>query len=422
MSQNKSYHLPSHLRPALEASLTCTAYRLLMVVEQEATRADIALYLVGGPVRDLILNRRAKDLDLVVEGDASELALKVTQQVSGAITGYSKFGTATIKVGQTRLDLVTARNETYPQPGALPRVKPSTIHEDLKRRDFTINSIAIGLSRPSFGRLIDPTGGIKDLKLGHIRALHPQSFRDDATRMLRAIRYEQRLSFRIEPKTLRCIRESLEENMLATISPDRLRSEVDLILREDHPAKTLLRAGKLGILSGIFKPLTTAHWLSNLNRYDKDYDLLSYLAALTYPLSTEEGETFIARLNMLKRWAKAVRDINYLKGIEQSLAHPDLSDSYLCQLLDGRSHSSTAALACLTQNTLVRDRLVKYLDHLRYVKPLLRGKDLLAIGVPQGPKVGQILHNLRTARLEKRINTRKEETQLARNHLALAEN
>jgi len=422
MSQNKPYYLPLHLRPALEASLTCTAYRLLMVVEQEATRTGTALYLVGGPVRDLILSRRSKDLDLVVEGNASELALKVAPQMAGAITVFSKFGTATIKVGRTRLDLVTARSETYSQPGALPRVKPSTIHEDLNRRDFTINSIAIGLSKSSFGQLLDPTGGINDLKLGHIRALHPQSFRDDATRMLRAIRYEQRLSFHIEPKTLRCIGKSLEENMLSTISPDRLRNEVDLMLREDHPVKTLLRAGELGVLSGIFKPLTTAHWISRLSQYDKNYGLLSYLAALTYPLSAEEGETFIARINMVKRWAKAVRDINYLKQIEQSLAHPDLSDASLFQLLNGRSNSSAAALASLTQNTLVRDRLVKYLGHLRYVKPLLQGKDLLAIGVPQGPKVGQILQKLRTARLEKRIKTRKEETQLARRHLRSAEN
>ena len=379
------------------------------------------LYLVGGPVRDLLLDRPAKDLDLVVEGDAASLAFEVAKELAGEVTSYRQFGTATVKVDQMRLDLATARRETYPRPGALPQVKPSTIDEDLKRRDFTINAMAIGLSEPGLGRLLDPTSGLKDLELGQIRALHPQSFQDDATRMLRAVRYEQRLSFHLEPETQDWLLQDLEEGMLATVSADRLRREVDFMLKEEWPATVLMRAGQLEILRKLYQPLRDASWLRSLDQQGKKEEPLFYLAALAYPLRPQEGEALIARLNMLKRWATTVRDIIYLKEIEQPLAAQDLSASSLCRLLNGRSHASTKALACLTPRTLVRDRSAQYLDHLRYVKPMLRGRDLLALGVPQGPKVGQILQELKDARLEGRVTTRKEETDLARKYLVVTE-
>ena len=417
MSQRQPPHPPSNLLSALEGSLTPAAYRLLRGVGELASRSDAPLYLVGGPVRDLLLGRPAVDLDLVVEGDAATLAFEVAKTLAGDVISYRQFGTATVKVDQQRLDLVTARRETYLRPGALPKVTPSTIEDDLHRRDFTINAMAIGLSKPNSGRLLDPTGGMEDLGRGLIRTLHGGSFRDDATRIMRAIRYEARLAFRLEPDTKEWFLHALKEGILATVSADRLRREVDLILKEEKSVATLRRAGQLGILRSLYEPLGDASWLEALAPDEGKEEPLLYLAALAYPLSAREGEAFIARLNMPVRWAAAVRDLIALKDSEERLAAQDMSNVLLCRLLEGRSHAAIKALTYLTPSAAVRDHLSRYLDHLRYVKPLLRGKDLMDLGVPQGPKVGQILCRLKDARLEGQVTTRKEETDLAKKYL-----
>ena len=202
---------------------------------------------MGGPVRDLLLGRPAVDLDLVMEGDAATLAFEVAKELAGEVVSYRQFGTATVKVDQQRLDLVTARRETYLRPGALPKVTPSAIEDDLHRRDFTINAMAIRLSKPSPGQLLDPTGGMEDLERGLIRALHRGSFRDDATRILRAIRYGARLDFCLESDTKEWLLHALEEGILATVSANRLRREVGLILRGDRPVAILRQAGELGV-------------------------------------------------------------------------------------------------------------------------------------------------------------------------------
>ena len=159
------------------------------------------LYLVGGPVRDLVLGRSSEDLDLVVEGDAARLAGKVGERLSAKVVIHRRFGTATVKVDKNRLDLATARKETYSRSGALPKVMPGSIAEDLHRRDFTVNAMALGISGPLAGELLDPTSGLKDIEQGIIRSIHRGSFQDDATRIFRAVRYEQRLGFRMATET-----------------------------------------------------------------------------------------------------------------------------------------------------------------------------------------------------------------------------
>ena len=417
MSQRQPPNPPSNLLSALEGSLAPAACRLLRGIRELASRSDIPLYLVGGPVRDLLLGRPAVDLDLVMEGDAATLAFEVAKELAGEVVSYRQFGTATVKVDQQRLDLVTARRETYLRPGALPKVTPSAIEDDLHRRDFTINAMAIRLSKPSHGQLLDPTGGMEDLERGLIRALHRGSFRDDATRILRAIRYEVRLDFCLESDTKEWLLHALEEGILATVSADRLRREVGLILRGDRPVAILRQAGELGVLRSLYKPLGDASRLEALASDEGKEEPLLYLAALAHPLSAREGEAFIARLSMPVRWAAAVRDLIVLRDSEGQLAAKELSPALLSRLLDNRSHAAVKALTYLTPSAVVRDHLNRYLGHLRYVKPLLRGGDLMDMGVPQGPKVGQILSKLKDARLEGRVTTRKEETDLAMKYL-----
>ena len=204
------------------------------------------LYLVGGVVRDLLLGRANLDLDLVVEGDAIKLAQQLLDIAHGKITTHPRFNTAKIRRDKWSIDLTTARSETYARPGALPKVKPGVLASDLSRRDFTINTMAVELIPSRYGQLVDRHGGRDDLEHKLIRILHEKSFVDDATRIWRALRYEQRLNFQLEPNTLKLLKRDIP--MLDTISGDRIRHELELILDEELPEKTIRRAEELKVL------------------------------------------------------------------------------------------------------------------------------------------------------------------------------
>ena len=207
--------------------------QVIALTGDAAKEAGMRVYLVGGVVRDLLRNEASKDVDIAVEGDAISLASKLKQKTS--VTTHPSFGTATLKIGRIRIDLATARLERYASPGALPEVTPGNINNDLFRRDFTVNSMAVSLNEGTFGELIDPFNGIYDIGEGLIRVLHDKSFEDDPTRIWRAIRYEQRLDFQIEQKTLELLRDGISG--LKLISGDRIRHELELVIKEQKPEK-----------------------------------------------------------------------------------------------------------------------------------------------------------------------------------------
>ncbi|KAA0255288.1 MAG: CCA tRNA nucleotidyltransferase, partial [Chloroflexi bacterium] len=177
---------------------------LLSNIAAQAQALHMPCYLVGGVVRDLLLGKPANDLDVIVEGDAIKLGKKLVEIHGGKLTPHFKFYTAIWHLPESTdfVDLITARKEIYEKPGALPTVTPSRIEDDLRRRDFTINAMAIRLDGEAFGEILDPLEGQTDLGRGAIRVLHPKSFLDDPTRILRALRYEARYSFQVEPATL----------------------------------------------------------------------------------------------------------------------------------------------------------------------------------------------------------------------------
>ena len=392
-----------------QRSLNVKTVRLLNVTLSEARRRNASLYLVGGPVRDLMLHRRSEDLDLVTEGDTEALATDVAAAVGSKVVLHPQFGTATVKCEGARLDLAMARKETYARPGALPTVMTGTIEEDLERRDFTINAMALGLAGRHEGRLLDPSGGLTDLMDGVVRVLHPASFEDDATRIFRAIRYEQRLGFRLESETQSRLSDALNDGMLATVSADRLRNELQLILAEDVPVRTLLRAGKLGVLYSLYPPLRQAEWL---RAFDEDTEPLTMVAALAFSMSQTEGQGFIARLNMPSEWAEVVIGMVQLSSAAPKLEDPMLSPSRVFRTLEDCPMTAISALSRLTPSTVVRERLAHYLENQRFVQPHLRGSDLLALGVPQGPWVGEILGRIQDARLEGEVTTPDDERAL----------
>ena len=180
-------------------------------------------YLVGGAVRDLLRGADAVDLDIAVEGDARSVARALAERLDGEAREHERFGTATVRAGELGVDLATTRRETYEDPGALPRVEAASLADDLRRRDFSINAMAVALTGDDLGHLYDPCGGLGDLEAGVIRILHGRSFLDDPTRLLRAVRYEVRLDFRMDDATEPAARAAIAEGAISTVSGARVR-------------------------------------------------------------------------------------------------------------------------------------------------------------------------------------------------------
>ena len=403
----------------LEDRLSPEKLALLRRAGQIAHDEGVPLYLVGGAVRDLLLDRPVEDLDLVVEGDAETLAYIIAKRLSGRVVSRSQFSTAKVKVEGTSLDLITARSEHYARPGALPQVAHGTMEEDLARRDFSINAMAFPLHRKGDGRLLDSFGGIQDLESGLIRVLHDKSFVDDATRILRAVRYEQRLGFRLEDGTEALLCRDLP--MLDTISGDRLRKELQLWLKEGRCTQMILRGEQLGVLVAIHPALAEsgkAVQRAAERSGDRGVEEQVYLGLLAYALTPANGERLIARLRMPPRWATVVRDTIALKDRLPWLAAADLSPAGIYEALAPLTPPAVQACALATTEEETRQRLTLFLEKLRYVKPALGGKELIALGVPQGPAVGEMLRKLRVARLEGAVGSRSGEAALVRGWLA----
>jgi len=222
---------------------------LLRTVADAAAARQMPLYLVGGFVRDLLLGCPATDFDLVVDGDAIALAKALAAQHGGQVTAHIPFGTAQWFLPDSShhaLDFISTRSETYKHPAALPTVKPGRLADDLARRDFTLNTLALRLDGEHWGELRDDLGGLEDLKRGLVRVLHPASFIDDPTRLFRAVRYEQRYGFQIVPETLSLIPPACQ--LIGSLSAERLRHELDLVLEEEKVVAMLSRLAELGIL------------------------------------------------------------------------------------------------------------------------------------------------------------------------------
>jgi tRNA nucleotidyltransferase (CCA-adding enzyme) len=301
-----------NLSRLIEKNLPEELVVLMQRVATLAARRNQQLYLVGGVVRDLLLGVPNLDLDFVVEGDAISLAKEFAEAIDGKLTVHPMFNTAAVNLVKLKVDFAMARTETYAKPGALPTVKPGTLKTDLFRRDFTINAMAVCLNHEHYGELIDLYGGLDDLKNKVIRVLHEKSFSDDATRIWRAIRYEQRLGFRIEPNTLKILKR--DKQMLKTVGGYRLRRELELALKEESPEKILVRADKLGVLKKLHPSLKADKWLVENFQEARKYgraNTNTYLGLLTCRLSEDE---ILQITKYLRFSSEQVRIINEVRG------------------------------------------------------------------------------------------------------------
>ncbi len=393
--------------------------RFIRKAGEAAQKRQQRLYLVGGVVRDLLLERCNLDLDMVVEGDAVKLAEELARGLSAKVTSHTRFGTATLRWDERSADLTSARAETYSRPGALPTVKPGTISDDLARRDFTINAVAIEINPRHYGDIIDPHGGRQDITSKLVRVMHDKSFIDDATRIWRALRYEQRLDFKLESATGELLKQCTA--WLGTISGDRIRHELELVLKEDEPEKVLFRADELGVLDRIHPSLKCDDWLKETFALARERCLPDasptipfYLALLCYRLSAPEAEKLIDYLRLSRSCARIIRETQEIKEKTEKLVTPGLAPSQVYELIHGYSTTALDAALLATGSETAVEHIELYLNVLRHVNPALGGEGLKKLGIREGPEIKELLQLIREARLDGRVTTKKEEEEMVR--------
>ena len=389
------------------------AYGLLRATAGQAEALGARPFLVGGAVRDLLLGRPSLDLDVVVEGDAVAVATALAEAKGGEAAVHRQFGTATVKIGGQAIDLATARTETYASPGALPEVQPATISEDLRRRDFTINAIAASLSASSFGEIVDPLGGRADLDTGLLRVMHDQSFADDATRILRAFRYQARFGMALEPHTAELLRG--HAGMLRTISGDRVRHELERIFQEAAPEQALELASEAGALQAIHPALAWDGNLSEQAAHARDEghgEAGLYLALVGLRMSEGDAGEAAGRLALSGGLSRIFTSAPRLAALREDIEEPGLSRSRLFDILSVYDDRAIVACRIASDSRIMKERLLLYLEELTKVQPVLDGNDLLALGVPQGPHMGRVLAELQRARLDGEVETKSGEESL----------
>ncbi len=378
-------------------------------------------YLVGGAVRDLLRGAVPNDIDIAVEGDARSVGRAVAERLGSDAREYERFGTATVETPATSYNFATTREEVYEAPGELPRVSPASLLDDLRRRDFSINAMAVGLTGDDLGHLYDPTGGLADMEARLVRVLHERSFLDDPTRLLRAVRYAVRLDFALDPETERLAREAVAADALSTVSGARIRDELmDLLGELDAPA-AIRRMRELEIHTGLQAEL------------DPDPDLVASASLGAVAIGADRGIAALAALieeapEKLDLWLgdlhlpaeerdAASRAARVAPRIAAALREREHSPSELRALL-GKEPLEALALALALGAP--SEPILSWVSELRPVALEISGADLLGAGVPEGPAVGRALDETLNRKLDGLVSGREAELEtallLAREH------
>ena len=366
-------------------------------------------YLVGGAVRDLLLGQDSVDLDLTVEGDGVAAARELAQRLGGSASEHERFGTATVRVGDLAVDLATARRETYARPGALPDVEPASLDEDLARRDFTVNAMAVALSEPGRGELRDPLGGSADLAGARIRVLHDRSFIDDPTRLLRAVRYEARLGFRLDPSTERLVREAVAADALSAVSGPRVRDELMDLLGEPAAPVAVERMRDLGVAVALHPqlradPELVASALLGAGETGA-HPGLTALAALASG-DPDALEPFVSALGLAASDRAAVLGAARTAPALPAALRDGPRPSELHAMLIGEPPETLALALALGAPAGVVQR---FISSLRGARLEIGGQDLLDAGVPPSEAIGRALDQTLRRKLDGELAGRDEE-------------
>ncbi len=389
------------------------------------------VYAVGGFIRDLLLRRPNLDIDIVIEGDGIRFAKAFAEQAGIRARCHKKFNTAVLIFDDgLKVDVAAARLEYYQYPAALPVVQFGSLKMDLYRRDFTINTLALALNPEEFGQLIDFFGGQRDLKEKAIRVLHSLSFVEDPTRILRAIRFEQRFGFRIGKQTASLMQNAVKIGLLDRLGGQRLFHEIAHILQEEDPLPAVRRMAEFKVLEVICPNVCYDARAESLLERIKEVLSWYKLSFLDEPLEAwwVYFLGLLSRLNY-KDLQKVLNRLAVSKGMQERIAWtfqqvkevsatflrlPELRPSAIYRALQPFRVEELLFLMASTNQEEVRKAISHYFHRYRHVKPELRGRDLKAMGIPPGPVYGKILNRLLDARLNGEVKSREEEVALAK--------
>lgn len=417
----------------LKLRLPPARMRVLRAAARAARAAGTPVYLIGGAVRDLLLDAVSPDLDVCVVGDGLAFARALARELGAEIAEERRFLTAKLHTPDGAIDVATARRETYARPGALPQVAPGDIADDLARRDFTVNAMALRLDGPR-RTLLDPFGGRADLARRQLRVLHDRSFRDDPTRLLRAARYAARLSLHLEGRTLRLAKQAVSEGGVDTVSGARLRRELLLLLAEPRADVGLALCARVGVLSALHPALQAGtaqrravrragklcEWLGRLPAEAAPDPSAVRFIALCAPLTAAQGQVVGRRLALSAALDRALTAFLATQAVaRRELDAPHMRRSAIVETLQSLPVDAVLALAA-TSPARVTQRCRLYLQRLRHVRARVRGDDLAALGYTPGPAWGRALAAARAARLDGRARSKRDELRVAQAALQAA--
>lgn len=427
-----------------------TVAGLIKLIVDHAVQHDITLYMVGGGVRDLLLSRRTLDIDFMIdsaqEGEAIRFAETLRARFGGDVTVFKPFGTAKWRLDQStgdslgltlrdlpdHVDFSAARGETYTHPGALPTIFRADLKTDLARRDFTINTLAIQLTRNDTSEsypVIDLFDGVRDLNDGVIRVLHDISFTDDPTRIFRAARFEHRFGFQLESHTANLM--SAAVPIIKRVTGERLRNEIMLLLKEHEPERALLKLNERGVLHAIHPALIVTERIVPV--FEKIRTLYPdkrpvwavpgmsvddlYLHLIAAYIDLKALPDICTRLLIPKSTSESLIDTAQIVQNPGLLSDLNAQPSQITadmekKLLDVHNSASFwAAWLCLSDDH-AKNNLAQFASSWRYTRPSTTGETLKQLGLKPGKCYGIILNRLRAARLDGEVKTDNEEHML----------
>ncbi|MFQ5866511.1 MAG: DHHA1 domain-containing protein [bacterium] len=415
-----------NVTPLLKRNLPSKITSLLAKVGRIAEQKKFSIYAVGGFVRDVLLGVQNFDVDLVVEGDSISFARHLVKRLGGKVTAHKRFATAIVILPSgIKIDIASARKEFYEFPAALPTVERSSVKEDLYRRDFTINAMAVRLNPERYGELVDFFGGWRDLKERIVKVLHNRSLIEDPTRIFRAIRFEGRYGFSMDRNTERLMRDALRLQIFRRLSKERIREEIIAILSEPEPRKAILRLGKFGILKSIHPKIRLSQEMEkDLERVkaiffkfaphlreDTVERWIVHFLILVQKLSTREVKNLCKNFRFSREQGKRINRRREIPSeIVGKLKESELKPSSIYRTLKGLPIEALLFIVLKARSRLVERRAYQYLTRMRKVRIHTTGDKLKKMGYKEGPIFKKILEELLWAKLDGIVKSPLSET------------
>ena len=435
-SSGKLDQRPAWTQERISEALGESTVRLIATIAKHAHAEQISVYLAGGVVRDLLLQRENTDLDILLEGDAIAFASKLARIYGGNIEGHAPFGTAKWKLDSAaiinlsvesgaipaQIDFATARTEMYQAPAALPVVEPASIRQDLQRRDFTVNALALRIQAGSCSwDMLDPANGYSDILGKQIRVLHDRSFIDDPTRIFRALRFASRFGFTIESRTATVLHKAIP--VIQRLSGERIRHELDLILREEYPERIIASLYALDIFLQIHDSFCISKRLTEQfqrlrehmprMRGNSDNMARSGWHLLFSNIAEEDALLICARLGLTGELSNSIAGYARLLAKVDWLGAPATKSSAITRFLDGISAGALrTGLICNVDDHAVKERMELYTVDWRHRQTTIDGNELIRAGLAPGPIYREILDKLRGAWIDGEIESEDQERQL----------